>query len=125
MESQELVDARRDEIANMPKRGQPFLFAAFHAAGIGEAPMDLVAGVGKVGTGFCRLITDGDDQIHGWLRAKFLQVLSAMVAEINPNFLHGFDRQRMDDARLSASAEDLVGASASSAQQTLCHLRPG
>ncbi len=45
---EKLLDAGRDEIADMSKSGQAFFFAPLHTTGIGEAPMNLPTRIGKV-----------------------------------------------------------------------------
>src|SRR4051812_11116614 len=91
-----------DQIANMPKSSQTFFFASLDTAGIGEAPMGLVARMGKIRTRLCCLITDRHHQVHQQLIVELPQTLGAMIADIDTNLSYDLDGQRMDHARLGA-----------------------
>src|SRR5579875_2151158 len=109
----------------MTECGKAFLFTAFNTAWIGKAPMYLVTGVGKEWAGFSRLIANCHNQVHRRLIAKLFQAFCPLVADINANLLHYFDRQWMYDAGMGASTEHRVGRSATGAEQPLRYLRTG
>src|SRR5690349_11877596 len=107
----------------MAKGGQAFFFTSLDTAGIRETPMDLIARMRKVRTRFCCLIADGHDQIHRRLIMKFLQAFGTVMADVNADFLHDFDGQRMDHTWLSSCTKDRIENPSSCAEQTLGHLR--
>src|SRR5215472_11215811 len=90
--SKKLINLGCDEITHMTKGRQPLLFAPSDPAGIRESPMDLLPCIRKEGTGFSRLITDGNHQIHRGQSRKFLNTFSSMPCQINLDLVHGLDR---------------------------------
>src|SRR5579884_835156 len=109
-------------ITDLSKHSEPFFFATLRLAWIGEAPMDLAASVGKEWACLLRLVAHRHHQIHWRGAGKGLNAFGTLVADINANFLHRLDSERMHHSRLCARAEDFVGGTPSYAQQSLGHL---
>ena len=68
---------------------------AFCVSGIVEAPMMTIHLSGKHRASLIRVAADGDDRIHLAIE-KFIHVLGRVAGNIDADFLHHFDRLRMD-----------------------------
>jgi len=110
---EKLVDLDGDQIADMTKGDQALFLAARQATWVGEAPMHLSAGVRKDGTRLCCLVADGHHEIQGRLVRKSVNAFRPLLPDVNVQFKHGLDRERMDPGRVGARAENRVGGSSS------------
>ena len=91
---------------------------------IRQAPVCPSTTAGKDRTRFGSVVTDGNDILEGRVQ-KLIQVFRMLSADIDPNLLHGSNRQWVQGARRSPGALDLQVPLSKVAQETFSHLRAG
>jgi hypothetical protein len=84
-----------DFIANAAEGSEFFFVRAGGVGGIIETPMVPVDLPGKDGTGLIRIAANGDDGFH-WPIKKLVQVLGTMGGDIDTDFVHDLDGQRVN-----------------------------
>ena len=80
--------------------------------------------VGKDRTILLRAIADGDDVIEA-LPLKFLNILRSLLADIDTDFIHDFNRSRMRTFRCRSYAKYIVGITGEMANKAFGHLAAG
>lgn len=121
---QPFAELRLNTIAHITEGLQALLVAAAGSCRVGEAPVNPRRWPGKDRAGFGGVVTDRDDIIKRIID-EFVEVFGAMAADVDAALAHGCGRQRVDDRRLAAGAEDFEAVVGYVAQQPLSHLRAG
>jgi len=103
-----VLDPGFDRVADEPGLFESGRFASFEARRIGKRPrqLDRHAGKDRAGSGFAlRLAANSYDVGERDARFPDIEDFSgAFVGNIDPDLAHGFDRQRVYDARVQAAA---------------------
>jgi hypothetical protein len=101
---------------------QYFLIAAGGFGRVKKWPVVAVHLAGENWTGLIRIATDRNDSVHALVQ-KFLQVLRAMRGNINSNFRHNLDGERVDmTGGIRAGALDIRQIAQRRAQNALTHV---
>ena len=105
-----------DFVPHAAEDGQLLLVGANGLRRVVEAPMMTVQLAGEQRTGLIGIAADGDHGFHRLLQ-KVVHVLGVMRGNINANFLHHLNAERMHiPRRLRASAVDIKNVARDSAQ---------
>lgn len=119
---EEQPEAVLNLIADASKDAAFLVVGARCVGGIIEAPMQLVRGAREGGAGVAGVVAHGDDIIER-LTDEFLQRLRVLPGDVDADFPHGFDGQRMDVAGgFGPGAEDLEVITAQFSEPSLGHV---
>lgn len=112
-----------DFIADATENSHLLLFRAGGMSRVIEAPVVAVYLTGKHRANLVGIATDGDDGFH-ILRKEFIEVLGLMMGDVDADFGHRFDGERMNIAcRLGSGAGDAEPASRGGAKNAFREMR--
>ena len=97
-----------DFVANTAEKRESFLDGAQGFCGIIESPVIPVELTGKNGARLVGIAADGNDSIYA-ARKKFVEMFGVMRGNIDANFRHDLDGERMDIARRARACALHVG----------------
>jgi len=118
------ADAMLDLAADTSKDAAFLVVGARRVGGIIETPMQLVGGAREGRAGVAGVVAHGDDTIE-WFARRFLQRLRVVPGDVDADFPHGVDGQRMHIAGgLGPGAEDIEVVATQFSEPTLGHLTP-
>ena len=89
------VHGSREDKVFSSEFGDDFVGDFLFVRRVGKPPVELLDAAGKNGAGVPHVVADGDDDVEV-LPAEFVEVFGAMVRDVDADFVHHLDGDRVD-----------------------------